>query len=465
MLKDNQLVHKIFEKPDLFLDSTVFISAWVRNRRTSKGLGFLELNDGSCFKNIQVVFDDTLPNFLDIEKVTIGSSVVVSGVLVASQGGKQSHEIKANAIDIHGLASLDNPIQNKFHTFEYLRTMPHFRLRTNTFMATFRVRSLVAHAIHSFFQDQGFVYVHTPILTGTDAEGAGEMFRVTNFDYDRTPLNADKQTDPSQELLGKKMHLTVSGQLTVEPFCFGFRNVYTFGPTFRAENSNTARHANEFWMIEPEIAFADLNDNMQLAEDMLKYIIKTILQKAPEEMAFFNERIDKGLIERLENIINADFERITYTQAIDLLNASNQKFEFPTQWGQSLQSEHERYLVEQIFKKPLFVTDYPKDIKAFYMRQNEDGKTVRAMDLLVPDIGEIIGGSQREERLDELTNRMEEMNIDSAEYQWYLDTRRFGTFVHSGFGLGFERLVMYLTGMKNIRDVIPYPRTPNQAMF
>lgn len=443
---------------------TLSLNGWVRNRRASKDFCFIEINDGSCLRNLQLVIDKSLPNYEDVQKITIGSSMGIEGVLVPSAGAKQAYEIRVSKVIIFGIASLDNPIQNKYHSFEFLRTIPHLRVRTNTFIAVFRVRSLAAFAIHKFFQDRGFVYVNTPILTGIDAEGAGEMFRVTNYDYDKPPQDNGK-LDTSQELLGKSMYLTVSGQLTVEPFCFAFQNVYTFGPTFRAEKSNTVRHANEFWMIEPEMAFADLEVNMQVSKEMLKYLIEYLLNNASEEMQFFNQKIDTELINRLESILNSDFETITYTDAISLLQKSNVKFEYPTEWGNSLQSEHERYLVEKIFKKPVFVTDYPKDIKAFYMKQNDDEKTVRAMDLLVPEIGEIIGGSQREDRDEMLIRRMTELNMPLTEYEWYIQTRRFGTFVHSGFGLGFERAIMYLTGMKNIRDVIPYPRTPFQALL
>ena len=457
-------IKQIQAAPTDFLGQTVTIKGWVRTQRGSKSFGFIELNDGSSFDNLQIVYTDALANYAAVEKLTLGSALSVTGALVASQGAGQAAELQATTIEIVGVADSSNPIQKKRHTLDFLRTMPHLRVRTNTFMATFRVRSLVAHAIHLFFQDRGFVYVHTPIITGIDAEGAGEMFRLTTFDADKTPLK-DGKYDPTQELLGKETFLTVSGQLTVEPFCFGFGNVYTFVPTFRAERSNTSRHANEFWMIEPEIAFADLNDNMDLAEAMLKYIINYVLANAPQEMQFFNDKIDNTLLERLHAIIAHDFARITYTEAIDILQKSGETFEYPTDWGEALQTEHERYLAETVFKKPVFVTDYPVEFKAFYMRLNDDGKTVRAMDLLVPDIGEIIGGSQREERLDVLLERMAHHGLAPEDYSWYIDVRRFGTFPHAGFGLGFERAVMYLTGMKNIRDVIPYPRTPNNAAF
>jgi asparaginyl-tRNA synthetase len=456
-------IRQILNSPETYIGQTVTVKGWVRTQRSSKTFGFIELNDGSAFTNFQVVYTDALPNFEAVEKLVIGSALSITGVLVASQGGEQSAELQADTIEIVGLSAPDNPITKKRHTLDHLRTMPHLRVRTNTFMATFRVRSLIAHAIHTFYQERGFVYVHTPIVTSSDAEGAGEMFRISTFDAEKPPMK-DGKYDPSQELFGKETFLTVSGQLNVEAFCFGFGNVYTFGPTFRAERSNTTRHANEFWMIEPEIAFADLNDNMDLAEAMLKYIIKYVLEHAPAEMKFFNDMIDKGLLERLQNIVENDFARITYTEAIDILQKSGREFQYPTDWGEALQTEHERYLAEEIFKKPVFVTDYPKEFKAFYMRLNDDQKTVRAMDLLVPEIGEMIGGSQREERLDVLLKMMEEHHVKPEEYQFYIDVRKFGTFPHAGFGLGFERAVMYITGMKNIRDVLPYPRTPNNAM-
>jgi asparaginyl-tRNA synthetase len=454
-------IRQILDAPDAMIGQTVTVKGWVRTTRNNM---FIELNDGSAFNNFQIVYSDALSNFADVNKLTIGSSLSATGKLVASQGGGQKAELVADSIEILGLAAHDNPIQKKRHTLDFLRTIPHLRVRTNTFMATFRVRSLVAHAIHTFFQERGFVYVHTPIVTSSDAEGAGEMFRITTFDADKAPMKEGKY-DPSQELFGKETFLTVSGQLNVESFCFGFGNVYTFGPTFRAERSNTTRHANEFWMIEPEIAFADLNDNMDLAQAMLKFIINYVLKNAPAEMEFFNNMIDNTLLERLNNIVSNDFARITYTEAIDILQKSGKTFEYSTEWGEALQTEHERYLAEEVFKKPVFVTDYPKEFKAFYMRLNDDQKTVRAMDLLVPEIGEIIGGSQREERLDVLLKMMEEHHVKPEDYQFYIDIRKFGTFPHAGYGLGFERAVMYLTGMKNIRDVLPYPRTPNNAMF
>ncbi|OQX97228.1 MAG: asparagine--tRNA ligase [Bacteroidetes bacterium 4572_128] len=461
----NILIKTLFEKSEEFFEKKIFISAWVRTIRSSKKFGFIELNDGSCFKNIQIVYDNSLDNFEKITKLSLGSSISVNGELVKSMGKGQTVEVHAKSIEIISYSSLENPIQKKRHSLEYLRTIAYLRPRTNTFKAVFRVRSLIAYAIHKFFQDRNFVYVHTPIITSTDAEGAGQMFKVSTLDLENPPKDENKNVDFSKELFGKATFLTVSGQLAVEPFCMGFGNVYTFGPTFRAENSNTQRHANEFWMIEPEISFADLEDDMELAEDMLKYIINYVLENAPDEMDFFNRFIDKTLLKRLQNVTKSKFVKITYTKAIEILEKSNKKFEFPVKWGNDLQTEHERFLTEKIYKKPVFVTDYPKDIKAFYMKNNPDNKTVRAMDLLVPEIGEIIGGSQREENLEVLIKRMKELNMPIEEYSWYLDLRRFGTFKHAGFGLGFERAVMYITGMKNIRDVLPYPRTPNNAMF
>lgn len=461
----NPLIKEIFNSSEDYLGKEITLTGWVRTHRVSKNFGFIELNDGSSFKNLQVVFEDTLPNFDEISRITLGSSIKVTGVLVESPGAKQPVELKSGSIEIIGLADLDFPIQKKRHTFEYLRTIAHLRPRTNTFMAVFRVRSIISYAIHKFFNERGFVYVHTPIITSTDAEGAGEMFRVTTLDHHNPPRNEHGHVDFSQEIFGKQAHLTVSGQLTVEPFCTAFRNVYTFGPTFRAENSNTARHANEFWMIEPEIAFGDLNDDMRLAEDMMKFVINEVMTQAPEEMEFFDKFIDNELIKRLDNVLNSEFKVITYTEAIDLLNKSGHEFEYPTTWGENLQTEHERYITEQIFNKPVFVIDYPKEIKAFYMKLNEDDKTVRAMDLLVPGVGEIIGGSQREDRPEVLEAKFRQFGINLEEYSWYQDIRRYGTFPHAGFGLGLERAVMYITGMKNIRDVVPYPRTPNNVLF
>ncbi|KLU65641.1 asparagine--tRNA ligase [Desulfosporosinus acididurans] len=458
-------VKQIFRETETFLNQKLEISGWVRTIRTSKAFGFIEINDGSFFENIQVVFDESLDNFLEIGKQTISSALRVQGTLVPSPGAKQPFELKAEHVEILALAGGDYPLQKKRHSFEYLRTIAHLRPRTNTFAAVFRVRSVVAYAIHKFFQEKGFVYVHTPIITGSDAEGAGEMFKVTVLDPANPPRNDAGTVNYGEDFFGKETSLTVSGQLNVETYCMAFRNVYTFGPTFRAENSNTARHAAEFWMIEPEIAFAELADNMKLAEEMMKYIIRYALDNAPEEMAFFNKFVDKTLFERLENILNSDFGHITYTEAVKLLEKVNTEFEYPVHWGIDLQTEHERYLTEKIFKKPVFVSDYPKDIKAFYMRLNDDNKTVAAMDLLVPGVGEIIGGSQREERLEVLENRMKEFGLKEEDYYWYLDLRRYGGVKHAGYGLGFERVIMYLSGMSNIRDVISFPRTANMCEF
>ncbi len=455
----------MFRKPETLLGKSIEVQGWIRGNRDQKELAFLALNDGTFYSNIQVVAVDTLSNFDVIQKLSLGSSVRVRGTLQESAGKGQAHDIMADEIEVIGYADLSNPIQNKRMTMEFLREIPHLRVRTNTFMAVFRVRSLLAHAIHTFFQERDFVYVHTPIITSADAEGAGELFRVTNLEPRGHKTDKKGEIKWQRELLGTRAYLTVSGQLNVEPFCVPFRNVYTFGPTFRAENSNTPKHANEFWMIEPEIAFGDLEADKALAEDMLKFIFKYVMEKAPEEMEFFNKFIDKGLLERLRNIVDNDFDSITYTEAIEILKKSGKKFEYTPEWGINLQTEHERYLAEEYCKKPVFVTDYPKEIKAFYMRLNEDGKTVRAMDLLVPGIGEIIGGSQREERIENLLAMMEQHGLDPETYQGYLDLRNFGTFPHSGFGLGFERALMYLTGMKNIRDVIPYPRTPKNVIF
>jgi asparaginyl-tRNA synthetase len=458
-------VKDLFREPNSYLNKTIRVNGWVRTLRASKAFGFIELNDGTYFGNLQVVFEESLENFNDVAKLTISSAIVVEGVLVESPGAKQPFELKAQAIEIVGICSPEYPLQKKRHTFEFLRTIAHLRPRTNTFAAVFRVRSIVAFAIHKFFQEKGFVYVHTPIVTGSDCEGAGEMFRVTTMDLHNVPKDEQGKLDFSQDFFGRETSLTVSGQLAVETYCMAFKNVYTFGPTFRAENSNTARHAAEFWMIEPEIAFANLKDNMQLAEEMMKYIIAYVMEQAPEEMAFFNNFIDKTLFDRLENVLNSDFGQITYTEAVELLQKSGQEFAYPVEWGCDLQTEHERYLTEQVFKKPLFVTNYPKQIKAFYMRQNEDQKTVAAMDLLVPGVGEIIGGSQREERLDVLEQRMAEMGLNKEDYWWYLDIRKYGGVQHAGYGLGFERVIMYLTGMANIRDVVSFPRTVKNAEF
>jgi asparaginyl-tRNA synthetase len=458
-------VKDLFREPNSYLNKTIRVNGWVRTLRASKAFGFIELNDGTYFGNLQVVFEESLENFNDVAKLTISSAIVVEGVLVESPGAKQPFELKTQAIEIVGICSPEYPLQKKRHTFEFLRTIAHLRPRTNTFAAVFRVRSIVAFAIHKFFQEKGFVYVHTPIVTGSDCEGAGEMFRVTTMDLHNVPKDEQGKLDFSQDFFGRETSLTVSGQLAVETYCMAFKNVYTFGPTFRAENSNTARHAAEFWMIEPEIAFANLRDNMQLAEEMMKYIIAYVMEQAPEEMAFFNNFIDKTLFDRLENVLNSDFGQITYTEAVELLQKSGQEFAYPVEWGCDLQTEHERYLTEQVFKKPLFVTNYPKQIKAFYMRQNEDQKTVAAMDLLVPGVGEIIGGSQREERLDVLEQRMAEMGLNKEDYWWYLDIRKYGGVQHAGYGLGFERVIMYLTGMANIRDVVSFPRTVKNAEF
>lgn len=458
-------VKSIFKDTQKYISNTVTLGGWVRTIRVSKNFGFIELNDGTFYKNIQIVFGTDIDNFEDISKLGVGAAINVKGQLISTPEAKQPFEIQAKSIDIEGYSTPDYPLQKKRHSYEYLRTIAYLRPRTNTFSAVFRVRSLVAYAIHRFFQERDFVYVHTPIITGSDCEGAGEMFRVTTLDLDNVPKDENGKIDYSKDFFGHETNLTVSGQLSAETFAMAFRNVYTFGPTFRAENSNTTRHAAEFWMMEPEIAFADLEDDMDLAEDMIKYIINYVLENAKEEMEFFNSFIDKELLERLSNIVNSDFGRITYTQAVELLKQHKDKFEYPVEWGMDLQTEHERYLTEQIYKKPVFVTDYPKDIKAFYMRLNDDKKTVAAMDLLVPGIGEIIGGSQREERLDFLKDRMDELGLNQDDYWWYLNLRKFGGTKHAGFGLGFERMIMYVTGMTNIRDVIPYPRTTKNAEF
>ncbi|WP_026894534.1 asparagine--tRNA ligase [Clostridiisalibacter paucivorans] len=459
------MVKDIFRNPEKYLEKEITIAGWIRTSRVLKKFGFMELNDGSFFKNIQVVFEQDLDNFEDISKLNISASVIVQGKLVETPQAKQSFEMRATNIVVEGESASDYPLQKKRHTFEYLRSISHLRPRSNTFSAVFRVRSLVAYAIHKFFQDRGFVYAHTPIITGSDAEGAGEMFKVTTLDLKDVPKTEEGKIDYSKDFFGKETNLTVSGQLEAEIFALAFRNVYTFGPTFRAENSNTARHAAEFWMIEPEIAFADLIDNMELAEDMIKYIINYVFENAPEEMEFFNKFIAKGVIDRLKNIVNSDFERISYTKAIELLKESKEEFKYSVEWGCDLQTEHERYITEKIYKKPVFVTDYPKEIKAFYMRLNDDNKTVAAMDLLVPGVGEIIGGSQREERLDVLESRIDEMELDKEDYWWYMELRKYGGTKHAGFGLGFERIIMYITGMSNIRDVIPFPRTVKSAEF
>ena len=446
-------------------DTKVEITGWIRTLRDSKAFAFIAVNDGSFFKTVQVVCDEKLPNFKEVVKLTLGSSVRVVGTLVLTPGMKQPFEIHAEEVSCVGLCAPEYPLQKKRHSFEFLRTQAHLRPRTNTFSAVFRIRSLAAQAIHRFFAERGFVYVHTPIITASDAEGAGEMFRVTTLDLNALPLDDKGRVKDSEDFFGKTASLTVSGQLNGETYCTAFRNIYTFGPTFRAENSNTQRHAAEFWMIEPEIAFADLNDDMDLAEDMLKYVIRSVIDEAPEEYEFLNEFVDKGLLDRLNAVAGSTFQRVSYTDAISILENSGEKFDYPVRWGMDIQTEHERYLAEKHFKGPVCVYDYPKDIKAFYMRMNEDNKTVAAVDVLVPGIGELIGGSQREERLDRLTARMEELNMDIASYWWYLDLRRYGTVPHAGFGLGFERLIMYLTGISNIRDVLPFPRTVGNAEF
>lgn len=464
-MKDTQL-KQLYVNTDEYAGKGVVVRGWVRTNRSSNKFGFVEINDGSYFKSIQVVYEeDIIKNYDQIAKAPISAALYVVGDLILTPEAKQPFEIKAKEIVVEADSDADYPLQKKRHSLEFLREIAHLRPRSNTFSAVFRVRSLVAYAIHQFFQDNNFVYVHTPIITGSDAEGAGEMFRVTTLDMDKPPRTADGKIDYIQDFFGKETNLTVSGQLEAETFALAFRNVYTFGPTFRAENSNTARHASEFWMIEPEVAFADINDNMELAENMIKYIIHYILENAQEEMKFFNEFIDKGLLDRLNNIISNDFARVTYTEAVELLKKSGREFQFPVEWGIDLQTEHERYITEEIFNKPVFVTDYPKEIKAFYMRQNEDGKTVAAMDLLVPGVGEIIGGSQREERYDVLLSRIRELGLNEEDYWWYLDLRKYGGVKHAGYGLGFERIIMYITGMSNIRDVVPFPRTPKTAEF
>ncbi len=458
-------VKEIFRNPESFKDQQVKISGWIRTIRSSNVFGFIEVNDGTFFKNIQVVFEsEILENYKEIASQNGGAALNIEGALVLTPEAKQPFEIKASKIEVEGTSTPDYPLQKKRHSLEYLRTIAHLRPRTNTFSAVFRVRSLAAYAIHKFFNERNFVYTHTPIITASDCEGAGEMFRVTTLDLENIPTE-DGRVDYSKDFFGKSANLTVSGQLSAETYAMAFRNVYTFGPTFRAENSNTTRHAAEFWMIEPEIAFADLNDDMALAEDMLKFVINYVLENAPEEMEFFNKFVDNGLIERLKGIVEADFGRVTYTEAIELLKKNNDKFDFKVEWGCDLQTEHERYLTEEIFKRPVFVTDYPKEIKAFYMRLNDDGKTVAAMDCLVPGIGEIIGGSQREERFDVLAERIKEFGLNEEDYWWYMDLRKYGGTKHAGFGLGFERAIMYLTGMSNIRDVLLYPRTVGNAEF
>ncbi|MFA7088210.1 MAG: asparagine--tRNA ligase [Patescibacteria group bacterium] len=459
------VIKKIYRDSGAYLNKEMEISGWVRTARSSKEFGFIEINDGSFFKGLQVVFGSDLSNFSEVENISIGSSLSVKGKLVESPAAGQAFELKAEEIIVLNEASVDYPLQKKKHSFEFLRTIAHLRGRSNTFSAVFRLRSALSFAIHKFFNEEGFSYVHTPIISTSDCEGAGEMFQITTLDL-KNPAKDDKgEINYAEDFFGKKAGLTVSGQLNAEAMIMGLNKVYTFGPTFRAENSNTTRHASEFWMMEPEIAFADLKDDMDLAEKMLKYLIAYILKELPEEMEFFNKFIDPGILERLNNILNSEFGRITYTEAIDILEKCGEKFVYPVKWGIDLQTEHERYLTDKVFQKPVFVIDYPKDIKAFYMRLNEDGKTVAAMDLLAPGIGEIIGGSQREERLENLEKRMAEMGLEVKDYAWYLDLRKYGSVPHAGFGLGFERLIMYLSGMANIRDVILFPRTPKNAEF
>ncbi len=452
-------VKELYKNRENYFNQEVSVGGWVRSNRDSKAFGFLVVADGSFFEPIQVVYHDSMANFSEVAKFGVGTAVIVKGVLTPTPEAKQPFEIQAAEVVLEGASASDYPLQKKRHSFEYLRTISHLRPRTNTFQAVFRVRSLIAFAIHQYFQEQGFVYVHTPLITGSDCEGAGEMFQVTTMDLKNIPRSEDGTVDFSQDFFGKATNLTVSGQLNGETYAMAFRNIYTFGPTFRAENSNTTRHAAEFWMIEPEMAFADLNDNMAVAEGMLKYIIRYVLEQAPEEMNFFNQFVDKGLLERLNHVLNSEFSHVTYTEAIELLEKYNDKFDYKVFWGCDLQTEHERCLTEEIFKRPVFVTDYPKEIKAFYMKLNDDGKTVAAMDCLVPGIGEIIGGSQREDNYDKLIARMDELGLQKEDYDFYLDLRRYGSVRHSGYGLGFERCVMYLTGMGNIRDVIPFPRT------
>lgn len=456
----------LFAAVNNYIDSEVTVCGWVKTIRDSKSIGFIELNDGTCFKNLQIVFEDSkINNFAEIAKQNVGAALVVRGNIVLTPTNKQPFELHAVAIEVEGTSSPEFPLQKKKHTLEYLRTIQHLRPRTNTHSAVFRVRSVAAYAIHKFFNDRGFVYAHTPIITGSDCEGAGEMFRLTTLDLDNLPRTEDGKIDVSQDFFGKETNLSVSGQLNAECMAMAFSKVYTFGPTFRAERSNTTRHAAEFWMVEPEIAFADLEDDMNLEEEMVKFVLKYVMDECPDELAFFNSFYDKELLARLDSIISSDFVRITYTQAIEILEKNKDKFEYPVFWGCDLQTEHERFLTEQIYNKPVFVTDYPKEIKAFYMRLNEDGKTVAAVDLLVPGIGELIGGSQREERMDVLLQLIAEKGLNKDDYWWYLDLRRFGGTKHAGFGLGFERLIMYITGMGNIRDVLPFPRTTGSAEF
>lgn len=457
------IIKDLYRNTDKYIGKEIEVGGWIRSIRDSKTFGFIVLNDGTFFETLQIVYHDEMENFAEISKLNVGAAIIVKGTLVATPEAKQPFEIQASEIVVEGTSAPDYPLQKKRHSFEYLRTISHLRPRTNTFQAVFRVRSLIAYAIHQFFQERDFVYVHTPLITGSDCEGAGEMFRVTTLDMNDLPKTDDGKVDYTKDFFGKETNLTVSGQLNGETYAMAFRNIYTFGPTFRAENSNTTRHAAEFWMIEPEMAFADLKDDMMLAEAMLKYVIKYVMDNAPEEMKFFNNFVDKGLIDRLNGVLNSDFGHVTYTEAIEILEKHNDKFDYKVSWGCDLQTEHERYLTEEIFKRPVFVTDYPKEIKAFYMKLNDDNKTVAAMDCLVPGIGEIIGGSQREDDYDKLLGRMKELGLKEDDYGFYLDLRKYGSTRHAGFGLGFERCVMYLTGMANIRDVIPFPRTVNNC--
>ncbi len=456
-------IKSLFREREEYIGKTVTVGGWVRSNRGSKNFGFLVLNDGTFFEPLQVVYSDKLSNFAALSKLNVGTALIVTGTLVETPNSKQPFEIQADSVEVEGTSTPDYPLQKKRHSLEYLRTIPHLRARTNTFQAVFRVRSLAAYAIHKFFNERNFVYVHTPLITGSDCEGAGEMFRVTTLDLENLPLTEDGKVDNTKDFFNKVTNLTVSGQLNGETYAQAFKNIYTFGPTFRAENSNTTRHAAEFWMIEPEIAFADLKDDMMLAESMLKFIIRYVMENAPEEMQFFNQFIDPGLIDRLNNVLENDFGHVTYTEAIEILEKNNDHFDYPVHWGSDLQTEHERYLTEEVFKRPVFVTDYPKEIKAFYMKLNEDGKTVAAMDCLVPGIGEIIGGSQREDNYELLQKRLQELGLNEEDYDFYMDLRKYGSTRHAGFGLGFERCVMYLTGMGNIRDVIPFPRTVNNC--
>ena len=459
-------IRQLFRESEAYADKEILVRGWIRTSRGSNKFGFIELNDGSFFKSLQVVCEaDTLGNFDEAIKAPIAAALKVKGKFVITPDAKQPFELKATEVEIEAGSDPDYPLQKKRHSMEFLREIAHLRPRSNTFSAVFRIRSIVAFALHRFFQERGFVYVHTPIITASDAEGAGEMFQVTTLDVNEPPRTEGGSVDYSEDFFGKQAGLTVSGQLEGEAFALAFRDIYTFGPTFRAENSNTARHASEFWMIEPEMAFTDLKGNMDVAEDMIKYVINYVLEEAPEEMEFFNKFIDKGLLDRLDNIVNSEFARITYTEAVDLLKKSGEEFQYPVEWGIDLQTEHERYITEKIYKKPVFVTDYPKEIKAFYMRLNDDNKTVAACDLLVPGVGEIIGGSQREERYDLLKSRIEEMGMTEEDYWWYMELRKYGGVQHAGYGLGFERIIMYITGMGNIRDVLPFPRTPKTCEF